>query len=191
MLCSTLSIEALRAEFLREGWVADLHGETTVSGDFDFKMLSLQAARYQPLFAGLQLNMRLKAGTSTGYVPLQRTYQIGGFNTLNAFPYKDFSGNRLLLLNIEFLFSSDIFRHSSFFPFNTFDLLLLGDIGQVGDAGTDAALTSGWKVMTAAGIKSDYGIGIGSNDGNFRIFLAWRTDIASLPTLGIRLARPF
>ena len=89
----------------KEGWVADLRGETTVSGAFDFRMITLDAARYQPLFTGLQLNARFRAGTSSGVLPLQRSYQLGGFNSLNAFPLKSFPsdslGNRMLLLNVE------------------------------------------------------------------------------------------
>lgn len=175
----------------RQGWMTDLHDETTVSGGFDFRMLSADVVRYQPLFSGLQLNMRLRAGTSSGVLPLQRLYQIGGFNTLNAYQYKEFSGNRLLLFNFEFLFSPDLFRRSDFFPFNTFTLILFGDAGQLKDAGPSAGLTESWGVMRAADFKSDYGIGIGSGDGAFRIYLAWRTDRATSPTFGVRLDRPF
>ena len=84
-----------------------------------------------------------------------------------------------------------MFKHSDFFPINTFTLILFGDIGQVQDAGASPGLASGWDIMTASGFKSDYGIGVGSSDGNFRIFLAWRTDIATSPTFGIRLSWPF
>ncbi len=175
----------------RQGWMADLHDETTVSGGFDFKMLSADVVRYQPLFSGLQLNMRLRAGTSSGVVPLQRSYQIGGFNTLNAYRYKEFSGNRLLLFNAEFLFSPELFRHSDFFPFNTFTMILFGNVGQLKDAGSSAELAGGWGIMKVSDFKSDYGIGVGSGDGSFRIYLAWRTDISTSPTFGIRLERPF
>ena len=175
----------------RRGWMADLRGETTVSGAFDFKMLTADAVRYQPLFSGLQLNMRLRAGTSTGVLPLQRSYQIGGFNTLNAFPYKEFSGNRLLLFNFEFLFNPKLFEHSHFFPLNTVTLILFGDVGQVKDAGSSAGLAGGWGVINAKDFKSDFGVGLGSGSGAFRIFLAWRTDIAASPTFGIRIVRPF
>jgi len=178
-----------------EGWVGDLRGETTISGAFDFTMLTLDAARYQPLFTGLELNMRLRAGTSSGDLPLQRSYQLGGFNSLNAFPLEAFPadslGNRMMLFNFEFLFNPDLFRHSSFFPLNTFTLILFGDVGQVKDVGSSSGLAGGWNDITASDFKSDYGIGIGSRDGNYRIFLAWRTDVATSPTFGIRLTRPF
>jgi hypothetical protein len=179
----------------KEGWVADLRGETTLSGEYDFRMVTLDAARYQPIFRGLQLNMRFRGGTSSGMLPLQRSYQLGGFNSLNAFPLKSFPadslGNRMLLLNVEFLLSPDLFKHSRFFPLNTFTLILFSDVGEVQDAGSSAGVTSGWNIITASGLKSDYGIGVGSSDGNFRIFLAWRTDIATSPIFGIRLSRPF
>ncbi len=175
----------------KQGWMAGVRGETTVSGDFDFRMLTLNAVRYQPLFRGLQLNMRLVGGTSNGDLPLQRSYQIGGFNTLNAFPYKEFSGNRMVLFNYEFLFSPMLFKHSHFFPLNTFALLVFGDVGQVANAPASDGMGSGWETMKLAGFKSDYGIGIGSGDGSFAIYLAWRTDIAASPTFGVRIERPF
>lgn len=174
----------------RTGWMAELRGETTVSGVSDFRMLTASVVRYQPLFRGLQLNMRLKAGTSGGVLPPQRSYQIGGFNTLNAFPYKEFSGNRLILFNAEMLFNPLLFRHSNFFPINTVTLILFGDIGQVKDAGS-AALTSGWNLINSKDFKSDFGIGLGNGSGSFRIYLAWRTDISESPTFGIQITRPF
>jgi hypothetical protein len=178
-------------EKVKQGWIADLHWETTLNGAFDFKVLTADAVRYQPLFRGLQLNLRFRAGTSSGELPLQRSYQIGGFNTLNAFPYKEFSGNRLLLANFELLFSPDLFVRSGFFPLNTGALILFGDAGQVKDCGGSSGLAAGWGVINSRDFKSDFGVGIGSDDGGFRIFVAWRTDIAASPTFGIRLSRPF
>ncbi len=175
----------------KQGWIAGLRGEATVGGDYDFRMLSLNAVRYQPLFRGLQLNMRLVGGTANGVLPLQRSYQIGGFNTLNAFPYKEFTGNRMLLFNYEFIFNPMLFKHSHLFPLNTFTLLLFGDIGQVGNASPSAGMASGWQMMKLNQFKSDYGFGIGTGDGAFCIYLAWRTDIAASPAFGVRLASPF
>lgn len=179
-----------RGNTRRTGWLADLRGETTVSGAFDFKILTAQVVRYQPLFRGTQLNMRLRLGTSGGILPPQRTYQIGGFNTLNAFPYKEFTGNRLALFNIELLFNPELFKRSNFFPLNTVTLILFSDVGEVQSAG-DVGLTQGWNLMRLGEMKSDYGVGLGNGSGSFRIFLAWRTDISTSPTFGIRIARPF
>lgn len=179
-----------RGDTRRTGWMADLRGETTVSGAFDFSMLTAQVVRYQPLFRGVQLNMRFRGGTSRGILPLQRSYQIGGFNTLNAFPYKEFNGNRLVLLNAEILFNPELFKRSSFFPLNTVTLILFGDVGEVKDAGS-VGMTSGWNLVKMSDLKSDYGVGLGNGSGSFRIFLAWRTDISASPTFGIRIARPF
>ncbi len=175
----------------RTGWIADLRLEKTVSGDFDFSMLTLEAIRYQPLFSGLQFDVRFRAGTSNGVLPLQRSYEIGGLNTLNAFRVDEFNGNRLLLLNAELLFSPQLFKHSDFFPLNTFSFILFGDVGQVGDANSSDGLMSGWNLMTVHDFKSDFGVGLGSGNGDFRIFVAWRTDIASSPNFGILVARPF
>ncbi len=179
-----------RGDTKRTGWMADLRGETTVSGAFNFSMLTASVVRYQPLFRGVQLNMRFRGGTSRGILPMQRVYQIGGFNTLNAFPYKEFTGNRLVLFNAEVLFNPELFKRSSFFPLNTVTLILFGDVGEAQAAG-NVGMTSGWNLITMNGLKSDYGVGLGNGSGSFRIFLAWRTDISASPTFGIRIARPF
>lgn len=175
----------------RVGWMADLRGEATLNGVFDFRMLTANVVRYQHLFSGLQMNLRFVGGTSNGDLPPQRVYEIGGFNTLNAFAYKEFSGNRLLLLNCEFLFDPDMFSRSHFFPLNTFTLILLADVGQVQTAPASDAFSGGWGLINSRDFKSDFGVGFGSDDGTFRIFLAWRTDIATSPTLGVRVSRPF
>ena len=95
------------------------------------------------------------------------------------------------MFNFEFLFNPELFHHSGFFPLNTVTLILFGDVGQVKDAGSSTVLAGGWGVINAKDFKSDFGVGLGSGSGAFRIFLAWRTDIATSPTFGIRIARPF
>ncbi len=180
-----------KGETVRRGWIADLRGEATVSGDFDFRMLTLEAVRYQPLFPGLQLNMRFRGGTSSGVLPLQRSYQIGGLNTLNAYRLMAFTGNRLLLVNAELLFSPRLFERAGFFPLNTFSLILFSDMGQVQSANPSDGMTGGWNLITADNFKSDYGVGLGNGSGDLRIFVSWRTDIATSPTFGVLIVRPF
>jgi len=172
----------------RLGWNASLRGESTLGGDFSFRMLSWNVARYQPLFEGAQLDMRFAGGTSNGKLPLQRSFQIGGFNTLNAFHYKEFSGNRMLLFNMEVLLSPHLFDQ---FPLNLATLILFTDIGQVTQTSADNGILEGWNSIKGNGFKSDLGVGVGNSDGSWRVFVSWRTDVSSTPVFGVRLSRPF
>ncbi|MGO9481698.1 MAG: hypothetical protein ACLP05_07955 [Candidatus Kryptoniota bacterium] len=180
---------------IKQGWLGDLHCESTLSGAFDFRILTADVVRYQSLVSGVQLNLRFRAGTSSGELPLQKSYQLGGFNTLNAFPLYAFPGdslgNRMLLFNFEFLFNQDLFERTHVPLLDDVALILFGDVGQVKDAGASPGLAGGWGVITSKDFKSDFGVGIGNDDGAFKIFVAWRTDVAASPTFGIRLAGPF
>ncbi|MGC8595006.1 MAG: hypothetical protein ACP5MI_05305 [Candidatus Kryptoniota bacterium] len=172
----------------RTGWKASLRGEVTVGGDFNFRMLSWNIARYQPLFKGAQFDFRFAGGTSGGVLPLERSFQLGGFNTLNAFGYKEYSGNRMLLLNLEVLLNPDLFNE---FPFNLATLVLFSDIGQVVSTSPDNGMLEGWNAIKGNGFKSDLGVGIGDEDGSWRVFISWRTDVNTPPVFGVRLSRPF
>lgn len=172
----------------RIGWKASLRGEATLGGDFNFRILSWNVARYQPLFDGAQLNLRIAGGTSVGDLPLQRTFQIGGFNTLNAFPYKIYTGNRMLLFNTEILLNPDVFNQ---FPLNLATLILFSDVGQVAEASSSDGMLDGWGAIKAGAFKFDFGVGFGDKDGSWRMFISWRTDLSSAPVLGVRLSRPF
>ncbi|MBE0558805.1 MAG: hypothetical protein IH628_16380, partial [Proteobacteria bacterium] len=102
-----------------EGWT--VYGSAEFSGkglssEFSFSQLIVDARRYQPLGRYDGVNFRLRAGTSGGSLPVQRTYDIGGLGTIPGFPFKDQSGNRVLLGNIEYIASGDILGDLDFWP---------------------------------------------------------------------------
>ncbi|NIT55067.1 MAG: hypothetical protein GWN00_02110, partial [Aliifodinibius sp.] len=79
---------------------------------------------YQPVTRGERIRLRMMAGTSEGALPLQKNFELGGISTLRAFNYKAFSGNRMFLTNVEYVFDSDIL--GSFLGIDHFNLIIFG-----------------------------------------------------------------
>ena len=87
------------AEIARKNW----------GGEYDdFERYVIDVRRLQPLGTYDNLNVRLRAGSSGGTLPQQKTYELGGLGTLNAYPVNELSGNRMLLMNAEFVVNGSI-----------------------------------------------------------------------------------
>jgi hypothetical protein len=126
---------------------------------------------------------RLKVGASDQILPKQKSFEIGGFGTLYAFPYKAFEGNKMLLANFEYILKNpiDVFDFVNFFIFF--------DAGYVNSE--EGKLTSGFKIKNLSEIKSDFGFGFGTESMKTRIYFAWRTDRKTPPIVVLRLSNPF
>ena len=77
------------------------HGGGRLGGDFAFRRFLLDARRYMR-HGGNDLDMRLRLGRGSGELPRQYLYHLGGFATLRGYPHKSFSGDRMVLLNVEY-----------------------------------------------------------------------------------------
>lgn len=77
------------------------HGGGRLGGDFAFRRFLLDARRYL-LHGGNELDLRLRLGRGSGELPRQYLYHLGGYATLRGYPHKAFSGDRMVLLNIEY-----------------------------------------------------------------------------------------
>ncbi|MEZ4745799.1 MAG: hypothetical protein R3C41_06990 [Calditrichia bacterium] len=68
----------------------------------------MNVSLYQPLTYGENFQIRAIARTSTGELPLQKRFELGGIGSLRQFSYKEFTGNRMFLANIEDIISCRI-----------------------------------------------------------------------------------
>lgn len=172
----------------RSGWLARLGIETSntkLNSDFSFNQYLFEVRRYQKLGRFERLDIRLKAITSEGRVPLQKLYQLGGISTLRAFSYKSVrgetgapGGDRLLLGNIEYNVSPNIFN-SDFLFFDEFRYILFFDIGNVWNRAMVSSRDDwrhGFSQLKLSSFKSDIGIAISSWSGRFRFGVAKRLD---------------
>ncbi|HVN47488.1 MAG TPA: hypothetical protein VMU30_01575, partial [Bacteroidota bacterium] len=181
-----------------EGWT--LFGSAEIArkrwgGDYsDFERYVIDVRRMQPLGAYNNINVRLRAGTSGGILPLQTMYDLGGIGTLNAYPVNEYSGNRMLLMNGEFVLNGSILDDLDFWPawlFNHCNVILFTDAGFIDNAASNASITDGFNTLTWNDFKHDFGVAIGSRNGSFRIGVAWRTDHPEPATFVLRIERPF
>jgi hypothetical protein len=164
------------------------------SGDFDFERYVVDVRRLQPLGTYDNINVRLRAGTSGGTLPQQKTFELGGLGTLNAYSFNELSGNRMLLINAEFVVNGNILDDLDFWPtwlFQHFNFILFTDAGFITDAATTASVTTGFDTMTWNDFKHDFGVAVGNRSGSFRIGVAWRTDHPEPAQFVLRIDRPF
>jgi hypothetical protein len=186
-----------------DGWsihaTAEFAGRNSFGGDFTFNQLVADVRRFQPIGRYDQLNLRLRIGTAYGDLPPQKSYELGGFGTLPGFAFKSFpgdspGGNRMILLNTEYLVDGDFLGDLSFWPswiMRHLNLVFLADAGLVRAVASNASVTQGFGGITLEEFKSDLGVGVGSRNGSFRLALAWRTDKAESPRILLRFAQPF
>jgi hypothetical protein len=181
----------------QEGW--SLFGTAefarqSFGGDFDFTQLMADLRRYQPLSRYDNLNVRVRVGTSTGRLPLQKVFEFGGLGTLDARPYKSDAGNRMILMNAEYIFNGDILHDLDFWPswlLRHINFIVLSDAGLMRITSFDADWTRGFDKIRWAEFKHDIGFGISNQNGSFRLGFVWRTDVRSPGRLFFRFNRPF
>lgn len=176
-----------------EGWNIYARGEyggNGLGGDFDFNQAMIDVRRFQPISDDDQLNFRIRAGALEGPVIVQKDFQLGGANTLPAYGFKEFSGNRMLLANLEYRLSGDIIDEIFFFP-NSLSLIAFGDAGAVTTVNTTWAVYEGFSSVKFSDVRSDYGVAISWHDGDARLGFAWRTDKQAPASIFFRLNKAF
>jgi cytoskeletal protein CcmA (bactofilin family) len=180
-----------------EGWsivgTAEV-AEKSMKSDFEFNRYVGDLRRYQPLGRHENLNVRVRVGSSDGTLPIQKAFDMGGLGTVPAFAFKGETGNRMLLMNAEFVFNGDIFGDLEFWPswlFREFNFVVFSDAGLVRMMPTAARWTEGFDKIHFSDFQHDVGVGLGTRSGSFRIAFAWRTDRSEPARLMLRVARPF
>jgi len=167
--------------FPLNGWYIEGIYETTggplFGGDFTTDGLFLTIKRYQSTFGSQRLIARGMLGTRKGSLYKQHIINLGGIGTLRGFRDKDFIGNRMVMLNVNYLEGGDLLRRIPlhFIPF--WDVLSLGLFGEAGWAWTvdrDRALFNGFNRW--AELKSDVGISLVLSEGILRVDWARRLD---------------
>ncbi|MFA5834011.1 MAG: hypothetical protein WDA22_11105 [Bacteroidota bacterium] len=176
-----------------EGWNLFLrseYGGNELGGDFDFTQAIVDVRRFQPAFDDDQINIRFRAGALEGAPIAQKMFELGGANTIPAYGFKEFNGNRMLLTNLEYRFSGDLIDEIFFWP-SFLNLIAFGDVGTVANVKTSLAVYDGFDSIKSSQIKSDYGFAISWHDGDARLGFAWRTDKHAPAAIFFRLNRSF
>lgn len=176
-----------------EGWNLYVRGEyggNELGGDFDFSQAMFDIRRFQPISDDDQISIRIRAGGLSGAAIAQKDFQLGGANTLPAYGFKEFSGNRMLLANLEYRLSGEVIDEIFFFP-NSMSLIAFGDAGAVTTVNTKWAVYEGFDAVKSSNVRSDYGVALAWHDGDARLGFAWRTDKQAPVSIFFRLNRAF
>jgi hypothetical protein len=171
------------AEFAKKSW----------DSEFEFDQYLLDVRRFQPLGRYEYLNMRARFGTSCGILPLQKAFELGGLGTTNAFPFKSDIGNRMVLVNLEFILSGSIMDDLDFWPtwiFQHVNLIFTSDAGFMRSVLPGTAALEGFGLRLNE-FHHNLGIALGNRTGLYRIGFAWRTDTSAPLQFILRFSRPF
>jgi hypothetical protein len=180
-----------------EGWsllATAEFADKSFGSAFTFNRYVADIRRYEPLGRYDNLNIRFRVGTSEGNLPLQKIYDIGGLGTLPAYAFKDEMGNRMLLMNAEFIVNGDFLGDLSFWPswlMRGINFLVMTDAGLVRNVDNSALWTDGFTGIKFSEFRHDVGVGVASRSGAFRLAFVWRTDRSEPARFIFRFARPF
>lgn len=199
-----------------QGWLINALFERAggiFEGDHQYKRYLLDLRRYQPIGLGTRLDLRLRSGSAKGQLPRQYRYDLGGLSTLRGYGFKSFTGDRMLLVNLEYWVDGD--RHfAGDLPVDGLGLAVFFDAGSAWFAGdlsdpfdhfTDLleatasdpveATASDPMAATASDrprLRRSVGFGIGTTDDGFRINIAHPLDADGDPwRLSARFSRSF
>jgi hypothetical protein len=143
--------------------------------EFPLDGLHLTAVRHQKTIWGNQafiLRGRLATRTHTAE---QFLFDIGGVGTLRGFSIKEFTGNRMIMFSLDYMFRGDIFRQLPIPAAPLFNLVAFADTGWTNLHPKGSTLLSGFNA-SAADFKTNIGLAIGITERLFRFNIARRLD---------------
>ena len=163
-------------------------------GIFEFDQYIIDIRRLQPLGRYDNFNIRIRAGSASGTLPIQKTYELGGIGTLEGYPLKSEVGNRMLLINAEFIINGRFLDDLDFWPtwlFRNFIFILTSNSGFTRSVSASASAIDGFGGIGFDDFKHSFGFALGNRSGSFRIGMAWRTDYPAPAQFILRFNRPF
>jgi outer membrane protein assembly factor BamA len=161
----------------RIDWTSEIAGHG-MGGDHDFTRHILNARAAVRVTPRQSLAGRAIAGWSSGTLPTERVFALGGVGSIHAYRFKEATGSSLLLLNGEYAFDiSGDWRpgHSGFLR-----AVVFFDAGRIGEALPGS--TEGWL----------RGVGIGLQTGGLRVEWGFKADdLGASPQVLVRMGRSF
>ncbi len=95
-----------RKELLADQYI-EVQGELAdkeLEGDFHFRRCQVELVGHRKLAWEQFLDTRVTLGFADRELPLQRRFQLGGIGTLRGYDYKEFQGDGMLLVQVEYRF---------------------------------------------------------------------------------------
>ncbi len=178
-----------------QGWLIDVQSEFSrqkYHSDFDFDRVIVDIRRYQPVNWGQNLDFRLRIGSSRGALPAHYLFDLGGISTLRGFDFKSFTGNRMILGNLEYRLDAGRGRAHDIWFLQPFNLIFFVDSGLAWFGDDLSAIDKSFDFLTINKLKTNVGIALTDSDGRVRLNFARRTDVGGQGlTITLRLNRDF
>ena len=162
-----------------------------LGGTLDFERLLVDVRRYIYLTRYENIDLRLRAGSSAGDLPVQMAFDLGGLGSLRGYKHKEFRDfNRMILGNLEYRIG--VGRLSSG-RLEDYQVIPFYDFGLAWSSRDTGSLTAGFDQVRADRIKTSIGIGFSTGaEDRLRINLARRLDDRDEPlTVTVRIHRIF
>lgn len=150
------------------GWLGQAEWELAggaLGNDRDFSRVVFTGERIQHLWPRHTALLHVVYGTSIHRLPLQKLFFLGGIGTLRGYRFKEFYGDRMLLLNFEY--------HAQFARKTPTGVLFL-------DWGKTSLRSGDPKFWNGGPFKTDVGVGL-KFGGFLRFDLAKALDSANNP----------
>ena len=178
----------------RRGWLVQGIAEyfpADLDNAVSFERYIVDLRRYQPISRGENINLRIRVGETAGRVPVQKYFDLGGISTLRAYRFKEFTGTRMVLGNLEYVINWDKLDWYPDIPFfDLFDfanLVLFVDSGLAWERGR-----LDFQKLRPEQLYTDVGIALTNDDQTWRLNIAKRTDRSEdAVRVTFRISRPF
>jgi len=157
-----------------QGWLNSFtieYASRWFDSDFDFTLGQIHLRKHTPISEDAFINFRVKAGVSNNSLPMQRKFIIGGVGTLRGYNFREFTGDNLILGNLEFGRQLAGGIYSVFFV----------DIGDVWDYRSALKLASNARASAGVGILL----------GSIRFNVAQALEENRKPVFSFRFSRMF
>jgi hypothetical protein len=182
-------------EHPQRGWLISLEGETSrpeFDSDFDCDRFIVDVRRYQPIGYGKNIDLRLRAGSARGVLPEQYLFDLGGISTLRGYRFKEFTGDRMVLANVEYRLNAGASRLRNIPVIEDLNLILFFDAGYAWFAEDKTAADKSFDYLTTDKLKTNFGLALTDHDGQVRVNFAKRTDVGGKDmVVTFRLNREF
>ena len=144
--------------------------------EFDHNGLVIAVRRYQKTVLGSQAFVaNLKLGTRESNWE-QHLFDLGGVGTLRGFQIKEYTGNRMVLFSIDYLFRGDVMRRVPIKGANLLNLILFFDTGWLNRIAESKGFLKGFGVLSLRDFKTDVGASVALPREIFRFDVARRLD---------------
>lgn len=164
-----------KSPIFRNAWFVSLLYERGFR-EFPFDGVALSFKRHQKTIFGRQAFVtRALIGTRSS-TDEQHQFDIGGISTLRGYRIKEYTGNRILLVNVDYLFRGDLIGRLSGRVGQFLELIAFADAGWVTAVPKAANLLEGFDTFDLGDVKTNLGVALSAYRQLIRFNVARRFD---------------